>query len=145
MTFTEINPNGKNIIVGCICRHPWVSPSEFNVYLHELLQNLGNDNKQIVLMGDFTIDMLKHDKNNDSATFLNSMYSKFLLPYITTPSRITSHSRTLTDNIFSNSVDNEISSGNITSTISDHCATNIKLLMKMLLKKTLKILIEMKS
>ena len=145
LTFTEINPNGKNIIVGCICRHPWVSPSEFNVYLHELLQNLGNDNKQIVLMGDFTIDMLKHDKNNDSATFLNSMYSKFLLPYITTPSRITSHSRTLTDNIFSNSVDNEISSGNITSTISDHCATNIKLLMKMLLKKTLKILIEMKS
>ena len=24
-----------------------MNPSEFNVYLHELLQNLGNDNKQI--------------------------------------------------------------------------------------------------
>ena len=73
-------------------------------------------------MGDCNIGMLKHDKNKDSATSLDSMYSKFLLPYITATSRITSHSRTLIDNIFSNSVDNEISLGNITSTISDHYA-----------------------
>ena len=67
-----------------------MNPSEFNdVYLHKLLQNLRNDNKQIVLMDDFNIDMLKHGKNRDSSTFLDSMYSKFLLPYITAPSRIT--------------------------------------------------------
>ena len=58
-----------------------MNPSDFNdVYLHELLQNLGNDNKQIVVMGDFNIDLLKHDKNKDSATFLDSMHSKFLPP-----------------------------------------------------------------
>ena len=100
-----------------------MNPSEFNdVYLHEFLQNLGNDNKQIILMGDFKIDMLKHDKNKNSATCLDCMYSKFLLPYITAPSRITFHSRTLSDNLFSSRVDNEISSGNIRSTISDHYA-----------------------
>ena len=55
-----------------------MNPSEFNdVYLHELLQNLGND-KQIVMMGDFNIDLLKHDKDKDSATFFDSMHSKFL-------------------------------------------------------------------
>ena len=120
-TFTEfIKPSGKNVIVGCIYRHPCMNPCKFNdVYLHELLQNLGNDNKQIGLMGDFNIDMLKHDKNKDSATFLDRMYSKFLLPYITAPYRITPHSSTLIDNIFSNSIVNEIFSGNITSTISD--------------------------
>ena len=70
-----------------------MNPSEFNdVYLHKLLQNFENENKQIVLMGDFNIDMSKYDKNKDSATFLDSMYSKLLLPYITAPSRITSHS-----------------------------------------------------
>ena len=39
-TFIEIiNPNGKNIIAGCIYRHPFIYPSGFNdVYLHELLQ-----------------------------------------------------------------------------------------------------------
>ena len=108
-------------------------------------------------MGDFNFDMLNHNKNKDSATFLDSMYSKFLPPYATAPTRITSCSRTLIDNIFSNSIDNEISLGN-TTTISDHYGqfflttttkkqqlknvikkpTNIalKLLMKMLLKET---------
>ena len=100
-----------------------MNPSEFNdAYLHKLLQNFENENKQIVLMGDFNIDMSKYDKNKDSATFLDSTYSKLLLPYITAPSRITSHSWTLIDNIFSNSVKNEISSVSITSTISDHYA-----------------------
>ena len=50
----------------------------------------------------------------------DSMYLTSILLYITTPSRITSHTRPLTDNTFSNSVDNENSSRNITSTISDN-------------------------
>ena len=59
-TFIKIiNPNGKNIILGCIYRKPYMNPTEFNVYLQELLQNLGNDNKQIILMDDFNIDMLE--------------------------------------------------------------------------------------
>ena len=37
-------------------------------------------------MGDFNIGMLKHDKNKDNATFLDSICSKFLLPYIMAPS-----------------------------------------------------------
>ena len=50
----------------------------------------------------------------------DSMYLTSILLYITTPSRITSHTRPLIDNTFSNSVDNENSSRNITSTISDN-------------------------
>ena len=117
-TFIEIiNPNNKNIIVGCY-RHPCINPSEFNdVYLHELLQNVGNDSKHIILMGDFNSGMFKHDRNKDSTTFLDNV-----LPYLAAPSRITSQSRTLLGNIFSNTVDNEISLGNIMSTISDLCS-----------------------
>ena len=73
-TFTEIIYPGKNITIGCIYRCPCMNPSEFNdVYLLELLQNLGNDSKQIVLMSDINIVMTKHDKNKDSA-FLDGMY-----------------------------------------------------------------------
>ena len=74
LTFIEIiNPYGKNIIVGCIYTHLSMNQFEFNsVYLHELLQNLGNDIKQIVLICNFNIDMLKHYKNYDSVTFLDS-------------------------------------------------------------------------
>ena len=42
----------------------------------------------------------------------------FLL--ILQPTRITSHSNNLTDNIFSNVIDPDIISGNLTATISDH-------------------------
>ena len=91
-------------------------------------------------MGDFNIDILKHDKNKNSATFLDSMYSKFFPQYITALSRIRSCRRNLIDNIFSNSIDNEISSGNITSAISDHYAqfflTKKKQLKKMIKKPT---------
>ena len=56
-------------------------------------------------MGDFNIDLLKYDKNTDGATFLNSMYTKFLLRYISTPARVATHSKTLIDNIFSNNIE----------------------------------------
>ena len=130
-----------------------MNPPELNdVYNYELLQNLANDNKQIVLMGGFNINMLRHDKNKDSTTFLDSMCSEFLLPYIKAPSRITSRFRTVIDDIIYQYI------------ISYHYAlfiitkiiqlkkvikkpTNITLtlLIKMLLNKTLKILIGMKS
>ena len=42
------------------------------------------------------------------------------LPHIVQPTKITSHSKTLTDNIFSNYISQDIVSGNLTAPISDH-------------------------
>ena len=118
-----INTNGKNVIVGCVYRHPSMNVEEFNkVYLTELLSKLSREDKTIVLMGDFNIDLLKYDNNVDSADFVDLMYSNFLLPYITTPTRISTHSRTLIDNIFSNNIEDGLVSGNIITTVSDHYA-----------------------
>ena len=63
--------------------------------------------------------MLKHDKNVDSATFLDKIYQKFLLPYITAPFRITFCSRAL---VLTMKFLQTIISGNIASTVSDHYA-----------------------
>ena len=64
--------------------------SEFNdIYLKDLLENLSHENKTIVIMGDFNIDLLKYDTEKDSEDFLDSMYASFLLPYISTPSQVT--------------------------------------------------------
>ena len=118
-----INSKGKNTIVGCVYRHPCMNPTEFiDIYLSELLQKFSKEDKTIMLMGDFNIDLLKYDHNTDSASFLDSLYTNFLLPYISTPSRVTTHSRTLIDNIFSNNIEDGLISGNIISTISDHYA-----------------------
>ena len=50
------------------------------------------------------------------------MYSNTLLPQTTTPSRITSKSATLTDNIFVNEYDRTFLSGNLAILLSDHLA-----------------------
>ena len=63
-----------------------MNPTEFiDIYISELLPKISKKDKTIVLMGDFNIDLLKHDANTDSATFLDSMYTNLLLPYISTP------------------------------------------------------------
>ena len=110
-----------------------MNPAEFvDIYLSELLQKFSKEDKTIMLMGDFNIDLLKYDHNTDSASFVDSLCTNFLLPYISAPSRVTIHSRTLTDNIFSNNIEDGLISGNIISSISDHYA-------QFLLMKNLKI------
>ena len=116
-----INRKGKNTIVGCIYRHPCMEVTEFNdVFLQNILEKLSYENKEIIIMGDFNIDILKYDTNSDSAMFLDNMYENLLLPYIISPTRVTPRSQTLIDNIFSNIIEKDIISGNITTTISDH-------------------------
>ena len=96
-----INPKGKNLIVVCIYRHPSMNPTEFiDSYLSELIQKLSSEEKTIMLMSDFNIDLLKYDTNKDSTMFLDIMYTNFLLPYIIIPTRVTTHFKTLIDNIF---------------------------------------------
>ena len=48
------------------------------------------------------------------------MYASFLLPYINTPSRVTPLSKTLTDNIFSNMIEDNSILGNLVTSISNH-------------------------
>ena len=50
------------------------------------------------------------------------MYSKLLLPNISSSTPITSTSAMLIDNIFTNNYDNTLMSGNLVTTLSDHLA-----------------------
>ena len=90
-------------------------------FLDPLLQKISNENKNVFLAGDFNINLLNFETDNPSSSFLNNLTSNLFIPHITLPTRITSRSRTLIDNIFSNTIDFQSSiSGNITSSISDH-------------------------
>ena len=118
-----INKKERNTIIRCIYRHPCMDTREFNdTFLQNNLEKLSYENKDIILMGNFNIDILKYDTNNNSTAFLDMMHENFLLPYISSPTRVTPRSQTLIDNIFSNITEDEIISGNITTTISDHYA-----------------------
>ena len=64
----------------------------------------------VVLLGDFNADLLKYEHDEEVADFLDAMYSKLLLPNISSLTGITSTSSTLTDNIFTNDYNNTITS-----------------------------------
>ena len=71
------------------------------------------------MLGDFNIDLLKNELSDSIKNFIDTLSSKFFLPPILLP--LTSKTSTLIDNIFSNSTSlEEIESGNVTSTLSDH-------------------------
>ena len=54
-------------------------------------------------MGDFNIDLLKCDTNNDYNLFLNNLSSNFFTPYVLQSTRL--RAKSLIDNIFFNSLE----------------------------------------
>ena len=89
-------------------------------YLNKLLENISKEQKFIFLLRDFNANLLNYNESNPTNEFLDSLASNSFIPLILQPTRITSHSNTLIDNIFSNIIDPDIISGNLTTTISDH-------------------------
>ena len=71
-------------------------------------------------MGDFNADLLKIDTNDDTNYFYNIMKSQCFRPLVLQPTRVTSSSATLIDNIFLNDMSINSLERNITSSISDH-------------------------
>ena len=124
-TFIEIsNKHKKNIIIGCIYRHPSMDLKEFNDdYLIPFMESFNKEDKKKYLIGDFNVDLLKIDEDSKSSNYFDTMTSNLFVPHITIPTRITSRSKTLIDNIFSNCNNYEEGiSGNITVSLSDHLA-----------------------
>ena len=118
-----INAGQKNTIVGCIYRHPSMDLEELDEIVNLLMEKIGSENKNIFLMGAFNVDLMKTESDTQSSQFFRTITSNLLIPHIIFPTRITTTSSTLIDNIFSNSLNfcDGISS-HLTSTISDHLA-----------------------
>ena len=89
-------------------------------YLDNLLQKLGKENKHIFLMSDINLNLLNYESHSDTNDFINTMVSHYLLPYVLHPARVTDHSSTVIDNIFSDITDFDTKSGNVLCNISDH-------------------------
>lgn len=103
----------KNVILSCIYRKPGSCVEQFCEYMEEMYTK--NASKTIIVCGDFNIDMLNPNNHKLTENFINTIYSLNLYPKITRPTRITTHSATLIDNILTNEIFNDA-----ISDISDH-------------------------
>ena len=105
--FIEVKLNKtKSIIVGVIYRpnsQPRADMDIFTTELADITAKINNENKESYIMGDFNIDLLKFQSHEKTKYFIESMLTTGYLPVITKPTRVTDHSATLIDHIYSNS------------------------------------------
>ena len=63
-------------------------------YLKPLLHKISSEKKQILLLGDFNINLLKCDEEPEVYSFMDTLGSNFVLPQILLPTRVTENSKT---------------------------------------------------
>ena len=120
--FIEIEcNNAKNIVVGVIYR-AHTSIDNFIGDIDPVFKKLNDEKKQIYIMGDFNIDLLKVDDHRPTHDYLELIFSYSLLPTIYKPTRITETTATIIDNILTND-ENVIKSSILVTDITDHMPT----------------------
>ncbi|XP_065562440.1 uncharacterized protein LOC136028523 [Artemia franciscana] len=83
----------------CVVYKPPLAPIPLFLRSFEsLLASL--DDKDVVVMGDFNLNLLNYDENTQTTEFISLMTSKSLIPSCTIPTRVSLTSATLIDNIF---------------------------------------------
>ena len=118
--FVKIIYTGIAFIVGTVYRPPNCNIIDFNDAMSNILEKIGHNSCYI--MGDFNLDLMKHDKHPPTEKFLDVMYANHLIPVINRPTRVTMNTCTLIDNIFTNQYDvreNQLH-GILKTDITDH-------------------------
>ena len=99
-TWIEIkNKRSKNIICGCVYRHPKADMGEFIEYLDKCLSKIDNEKKEVFIAGDFNIDLLKLGSSPKYQDTYNTILVMVFLPQIINPTRIKVNPATIIDNI----------------------------------------------
>ena len=81
-----IEPKKKNTTVGCIYKHPNVSVGEFtNDFLETLVEKLSFEKKEVILMGDFNINLLNCNIDKSTSDYVDTLYSMYFFSYNTLP------------------------------------------------------------
>jgi endonuclease/exonuclease/phosphatase family metal-dependent hydrolase len=74
----------------------------------------------VVLLGDVNIDFLKYNSHQPTERYLDMLYENNFIPVITKPTRITDHTKTLIDHIYTNTPIDQVVSDIGLFDISDH-------------------------
>ena len=114
------NSNKPNIIIGCIYRHPSANMPGFTQELQNIIKSLSNRKQHVYIIGNVNVNFLKYNEHANNEDYLNMLYSNNFLPLITKPTRLTDHSSTLIDHIYTNAPIENTTSGIALADISDH-------------------------
>ena len=124
-----IKVNGGNLLktlnIGNIYRPPKMLNEQINAFTTEfssVVASLTNSNNELIIAGDFNINLLKINEIEVNSNFFDTLISHSLYPQITLPTRFTRTNGTLIDNFFCklNKTTLESKTGILTNKLSDH-------------------------
>ena len=101
-------PHGKNIIVGSLYRPPNQNMTLFLDKFNDILSRISN------------LDPLQYNHHTPTQEFIDTLFSQAFIPLISNPTRLTSYSATLIDNIFTNNLSQNVLNGTVLNDLSDH-------------------------
>ena len=110
----------KSIVIGCIYRHPGRECDHFNDTLRDQFIELNNKGKEVFVLGDININLLNYNKDNKTSDYLDMLLDAGFMPLITKATRITDHTSTLIDHIYTNVPHKVCKSGICLADITDH-------------------------
>ena len=112
----------EKALIGVINRPPNSPVQQFNECLKVLLDEIKTSQLPCYLLGDFNINLINHANHNYTGDYLDIMYSNGFIPVIDRPTRVTDHSATLIDHIFTNCYENNVSmyQGILVTDVTDH-------------------------
>ena len=115
----EISPSkGKSFLLGSLYRNP-TERVEWMDRFEQFFENVLNEGKEIILLGDFNKDLLNPNAHREWLVLTESLG---LSQLVTQPTRVTTNTSTLIDHIYSSHEDNLSKESVCKIGISDHFA-----------------------
>ena len=118
--WVEIHIAKKSTVICGVIYRQHNSPEKFLSYFEQTVEKLSASGRWIFIMTDANINLLSYKWCKYAQEFLHLLQSYSFIPTIDKPTRVLNKSATLIDNIFINTYDANVYSGNIVSDISDH-------------------------
>ena len=111
----------RKTILSLTYRPPNGDVKEFEKHLNKMLSTNDILKKEVIMAGNFNMNLLDFEQNKKVKNFLNIMFGHSMMPVINKPTRVTRNTVTAIDHIFINSVTTtKFKTGIIKSDISDH-------------------------
>ena len=124
--------NKQKLAILNVYRPPRNNNSNFQDFFLEFIPKLNGlllSNKEMVIVGDFNINLVQSSNNKNITDYLDHMFNLELFPLITYPTHFINTSASLLDHIFCKFSQLSLSgqSGILLSDLSDHCPTFLSL------------------
>ena len=95
-----LKKHSKTLILNLSYRSPQGDTTLFEKHLQDLLWRHDVCKKEVLMTGDFNINLLDFENNKKVQSFVNLMFPCGMIPVINKPTRVTRYTATAIDHMF---------------------------------------------